>query len=191
MVGPGTGIAPFRGFWQERSTYDQKELGKAVLFFGCRTQDDYLYQQEIADAKTAGVLSEVYVAFSRAGVTKTYVQNRMFAERELIWDLLTTENAVLYVCGDVGMSKDVEDALKRILQKKGMTILESAQYLDDLRKQKRFLLDVFGTTLHVKKQINSQKNLAMHRMFKSSKNLLTKLSSTKVFDSTKYLHKEM
>jgi len=193
MVGPGTGIAPFRGFWQERSSHDKKKLGKAVLFFGCRTPDDYLYKQEIEQAQSEGAVSDVFVAYSRLGgaTKKAYVQQTMTEQQDLVWDLLTTQSAVLYVCGDVGMSKDVEDTLKQILQDKGMTILESAQYVEDLRKHKRYLMDVFGTTLHVKKQLSSQRNLAMHRMFKSSKNLLTVLASTKGMSSTKSLRSAM
>lgn len=167
MIGPGTGIAPYRSFWQDR--LEAKDgLGEAHLFFGCRSHHEYLYQHEIAEAKEKGALSHVHVAFSREGPTKDYVQHHILKEADRIWELLTEQSAVVYVCGDVGMSKDVEDVFKEILQAKGMSMVESTQFVADLIKNKRYLIDVFGTTLHVRKQISEQKALAMSRLFKKS-----------------------
>lgn len=167
MIGPGTGIAPYRSFWQERLV-SKDELGEARLFFGCRSNHEFLYHQEIAQAKAKGALSHVHVAFSRAGPAKDYVQHHIKQAMDQIWELLTQKSAIVYVCGDVGMSKDVEDAFKEILQMKGMSMVESTQFIADLIKNKRYLVDVFGTTLHVKKQISEQKALAMCRVFKKS-----------------------
>jgi len=167
MVGPGTGIAPFRSFWQERMA-SKEPLGQAYLFFGCRTPNHYLYEDELQEAKQKGAITEIFTAFSRMGSRKNYVQNRIFAEKELICELITEQNAVIYICGDVRMSQDVEDAIKQVLQSKGMSILESSRYVENLMKTKRYLVDVFGNTLHVNKQMMEHKDRAMTQLFKTS-----------------------
>src|SRR5581483_8684820 len=90
MVGPGTGLAPFRGFLQERAARKAKgaALGPAMLFFGCRHPDqDFLYADELKAFATDGI-AELYTAFSRAGGEKTYVQHLIAAEKEKVWRLL-------------------------------------------------------------------------------------------------------
>ncbi|XP_022102084.1 NADPH--cytochrome P450 reductase-like isoform X3 [Acanthaster planci] len=101
MVGPGTGLAPFRGFIQER--YHSKEagktLGETILFFGCRQRDhDYIYEEELKDYQENGTLSAVYVAFSREQAEKQYVQHLMVHQKEKIWQLLE-QGGHIYVCG--------------------------------------------------------------------------------------------
>ncbi|MEM7189280.1 MAG: cytochrome P450, partial [Pseudomonadota bacterium] len=116
MVGPGTGIAPFRGFLQERALLKEqgKELGPAMLFFGCRHPDqDYLYKEELEGWSEAGV-ADLHVAFSRRDKAKTYVQDVIREQRDSVWELLQA-GAHVYVCGDgARMEPDVRRALARI-----------------------------------------------------------------------------
>lgn len=101
MIGPGTGIAPFRGFIQERSVLQKSAaLGKALLFFGCRhPEQDYLYEEELKASLEQGVLHGLFTAFSRAHAKKEYVQHLMLENAKTLWELLSRENAHLYVCG--------------------------------------------------------------------------------------------
>src|SRR5229473_4256352 len=103
MVGPGTGLAPFRGFLQERAAQKAKgaALGSAMLFFGCRHPDqDFLYADELK-AFAADGICELHTAFSRVDGQKTYVQHLVAAERDKVWRLIE-QGAVIYVCGDGG-----------------------------------------------------------------------------------------
>ncbi|HEV2461985.1 MAG TPA: cytochrome P450, partial [Ktedonobacterales bacterium] len=120
MVGPGTGIAPFRGFLQERAALQAKgaKLGRALLFFGCRNPDDFLYQDELQAWVDQGVTT-LYTAFSRLeGQPKTYVQDEIKAHADDVWQLIQ-EGAVIYICGDASrMEPDVRKAFIDISQAK-------------------------------------------------------------------------
>jgi len=101
MVGPGTGLAPFRAFLQERSARRESgaRLGKALLFFGCRRpEEDFLYREELERYASDGIV-DLEVAFSRSGDTKTYVQDVIARRGDDVWRMLN-EDAVTYVCGD-------------------------------------------------------------------------------------------
>ncbi|KAK3751514.1 hypothetical protein QZH41_019091, partial [Actinostola sp. cb2023] len=100
MVGPGTGLAPFRGFIQDRSYHVQqgKKVGETVLYYGCRKQDeDYLYEEELAKFLNDGALTQLHVAFSRDQAKKVYVQNKMEESKETIWKILD-QGGHIYVC---------------------------------------------------------------------------------------------
>jgi len=147
MIGPGTGLAPFRGFLQERAALKAKgaKLGPAMLFFGCRHPDqDYLYADELK-AFAAGGITELHTAFSRAEGPKTYVQNLVAAERERVWNLLE-KGAIIYVCGDGGkMEPDVKAALVAIHRERTGRDADTAQrWIDDLGAKNRYVLDVWA-----------------------------------------------
>jgi sulfite reductase (NADPH) flavoprotein alpha-component len=143
MIGPGTGIAPFRGFIQAR---EQREAsGDNWLFFGDRTfAQDFLYQSEWQRYLKSGVLTKMSVAFSRDQAEKVYVQDRLKESAEEVWQWLE-KGAHLYVCGDAThMAKDVHCALIDLVQKYGQKTSEQAEaYLTQLRKDKRYQKDVY------------------------------------------------
>nr|WP_246722648.1 assimilatory sulfite reductase (NADPH) flavoprotein subunit [Aliikangiella sp. G2MR2-5] len=144
MIGPGTGIAPFRAFLQERE--ERQAKGGNWLFFGNPNfNTDFLYQTELLEALNSGVLNELSVAFSRDQEEKIYVQDRLKENAEKIWDWINSQGAYLYVCGDMNrMAKDVEATLKNIIQEQGNLSAEQADdYLKQLRKDKRYQRDVY------------------------------------------------
>jgi sulfite reductase (NADPH) flavoprotein alpha-component len=143
MVGPGTGIAPFRAFLQERKTTGA--TGGNWLFFGDQRRDfDYLYEQELDGYKRDGVLTKLDLAFSRDQAEKVYVQTRMLENGAEIWRWLK-EGAHFYVCGDAKrMAKDVDEALKTIaMQHGGMSAEQAKAFVADLSKAKRYQRDVY------------------------------------------------
>ncbi|HEY3741215.1 MAG TPA: bifunctional cytochrome P450/NADPH--P450 reductase [Bryobacteraceae bacterium] len=135
MVGPGSGIAPFRGFIQARR--QQQHTGEAHLYFGCRHPDeDFLYRDELEQADSDGVI-QLHTAFSRIPAQpKTYVQHRMQEDIARIADLLTNHNAKLYLCGDgAHMAPDVEQVLTNAL---------GAERVAALQRDKRYVKDVWS-----------------------------------------------
>lgn len=142
MIGPGTGVAPFRGFMQERmKSHDAK---KSWLFFGERhSHSDFYYKEFWKDLETQGKL-RLEVAFSRDQEHKVYVQDKMLEHATEIWKWLQ-EGSLIYVCGDASrMAKDVEIALQKIIENQGKLLPEEAKlYVKNLRKEKRYLRDVY------------------------------------------------
>lgn len=142
MVGPGTGVAPFRAFMQERTF--QNARGKNWLFFGERNRKyDYFYQNEWEKWVTEGKL-RLDLAFSRDQPEKIYVQHKLLSNAKELWAWLE-EGAYFYVCGDAHhMAKDVEAALQHIIQEQGQRSEDAAKaYIKAMRTQKRYLLDVY------------------------------------------------
>ncbi|MDP9958681.1 diflavin oxidoreductase [Chryseobacterium lathyri] len=143
MIGPGTGIAPFRSFLYERDAIGAE--GRNWLFFGDRTfVSDFLYQSEIQDFLKTGTLNHLDLAFSRDTSEKIYVQHRLKQKAQEVYHWLES-GASLYVCGTRDpMSKDVEKTILDILQDKGKHSLEEAHaYLEDLELSGRYVKDVY------------------------------------------------
>lgn len=143
MVGPGTGIAPFRGFLQERQA--RGDAGKNWLFFGEQhAATDFYYQEELQQFQKDGVLNELSLAFSRDQSQKIYVQDRMRERAADIWEWLE-QGAYFCVCGDASrMAKDVDQALREIIQQYGkFDEAETVNYIRKLNMDKRYLRDVY------------------------------------------------
>ena len=143
MVGPGTGIAPFRAFLQERQF--RKATGKNWLLFGDRNAaTDYIYQEEIEAMQTNGVLTRLDLAFSRDQEEKIYVQDRMREHGAEMYAWLEQKGS-FFVCGDATyMAKDVDKALHEILERHGNKTSEQAiDYVNQLKKEKRYVRDVY------------------------------------------------
>jgi sulfite reductase (NADPH) flavoprotein alpha-component len=143
MVGPGTGIAPFRSFIQERDA--QGAEGKNWLFFGNpHFTQDFLYQVEWQKYVKSGLLTKIDLAFSRDQANKIYVQDKLKAKGAEVWQWLQ-DGAHFYVCGDANrMAKDVHDALVNIVVEHGGKNAEEAEeYVNELRRAKRYQRDVY------------------------------------------------
>jgi sulfite reductase (NADPH) flavoprotein alpha-component len=143
MVGPGTGIAPFRAFIEERKSTGA--TGKNWLFFGDRSQKtDYLYGDEWESYQKDGILNELDLAWSRDQEEKVYVQHKMLEKGSQLWNWLN-DGAVFYVCGDASrMAKDVDQALRTIAQEEGSISEEDADaWVKALQKERRYLKDVY------------------------------------------------
>jgi sulfite reductase (NADPH) flavoprotein alpha-component len=143
MVGPGTGVAPFRAYLQERKATGAK--GRNWLFFGEQTRaKDFLYEQELTALQADGTLTRLDVAFSRDQAHKIYVQDKMKENAKELWAWLQ-EGAHFYVCGDgARMAKDVDTELHRIAEAEGgKSPEEAAAYVESLKKEKRSKKDVY------------------------------------------------
>lgn len=142
MVGPGTGIAPFRGFIQERA--ETEATGRNWLFFGAQHfYSQFLYQVEWQQAIKNKHLDRISLAFSRDQAEKIYVQHKLLEEGAAVWQWLDS-GAYFYVCGSIEMEKDVIAALQQILiQHAGKTEEQASDYLASLQKDGRFSRDVY------------------------------------------------
>ena len=143
MIGPGTGIAPFRAFLQERQI--QKSKGKSWLFFGDQTKDnDFIYEKELKQMIEERILTKLDLAFSRDQEEKIYVQHKMYENKQELFKWIDN-GAFIYVCGDMTyMAKDVENMLINIISvEKKCTEDDAINYLKDLKREKRYLRDVY------------------------------------------------
>jgi sulfite reductase (NADPH) flavoprotein alpha-component len=143
MVGPGTGVAPFRAFLEERETLAAR--GKNWLFFGDRNfHTDFLYQREWLEHRRKGLLTRLDVAFSRDNAEKLYVQHKLLENSRDLYAWLQ-EGAYFYVCGDAhGMAPDVHEALIKVIEKEGELNREQAlEYVKELQARKRYQRDIY------------------------------------------------
>jgi sulfite reductase (NADPH) flavoprotein alpha-component len=143
MVGPGTGVAPFRAFLHERMA--TQAPGRNWLFYGHQRRDyDFFYEDELTALKAKNVLTRLSLAWSRDNEEKFYVQDRMRQVGRELWAWLA-DGAHLYVCGDAKrMAKDVERALVDIVAQHGVRTLDQAiSFVADLNKQGRYQQDVY------------------------------------------------
>jgi sulfite reductase (NADPH) flavoprotein alpha-component len=143
MVGPGTGVAPFRAFLQERQATGAR--GKTWLFFGSqREKSDFFYKEDFERFMADGILTRLDTAFSRDQAHKIYVQDRMMGSAAELWKWLE-EGAYFYVCGDARrMAKDVDATLRQIVQQQsGRNGEEANEYVENLKREKRYKRDVY------------------------------------------------
>jgi sulfite reductase (NADPH) flavoprotein alpha-component len=144
MIGPGTGVAPFRAFLQDRQATGAK--GKTWLFFGAqREKCDYAYKEDWEKFIRDGVLTKLDCAWSRDQAHKIYVQHKMIDNAAEIWKWIDEKGAQIFVCGDAKrMAKDVDAALRKIVQEQGGKSVEEANaYVETLKTQKRYKRDVY------------------------------------------------
>ena len=144
MVGPGTGIAPFRAFLQERKAVGAK--GKNWLFFGSQHEHcNYFYKDELDEFKGDGILTRLDCAWSRDQESKSYVQHKMLENAAEIWKWIDAEGGQFFVCGDARrMAKDVDAALRTIFQEQGGKSEEQTnEYVEKLKSDKRYKRDVY------------------------------------------------
>ncbi len=143
MVGPGTGIAPFRAFLEERAATGAK--GKNWLFFGDQKRSaDFLYEEQLTAWQKSGFLTRLDLAFSRDQAEKIYVQTRMLENAAELWKWLEA-GAHFYVCGDASrMAKDVDEALHKVIETAGSKSADDAKaYVAKLKSDKRYQRDVY------------------------------------------------
>ena len=143
MIGPGTGIAPFRAFLHERQAVNAP--GRNWLFFGHQRRDyDFFYEDELVAMRAAGLLTRLTLAWSRDSEEKIYVQHRMREVGRDLWSWLN-DGAHIYVCGDaLRMAKDAEAALVEIIAKHGgRSSAEAIRFLGELKAAGRYQVDVY------------------------------------------------
>ena len=142
MIGPGTGIAPFRAFLHERMA--TKAPGRNWLFFGHQRRDyDFFYEDELTGMKATGALARLSLAWSRDGEEKFYVQDRMRQAGRDLWSWIA-DGAHVYVCGAITMGKDVERALVDLIAAHGArTTDEAIAFVADLKRKGRYQQDVY------------------------------------------------
>ncbi|XP_063707533.1 NADPH--cytochrome P450 reductase [Culicoides brevitarsis] len=148
MIGPGTGLAPFRGFIQERNMTREegKTVGDTILYFGCRKKsEDYIYQEELEEYERNGTLT-LKLAFSRDQEKKVYVTHLLEQDADLVWNVIGENKGHIYICGDAkNMATDVRNILLNIIKTKGdMTEKDAVQYIKKMEAQKRYSADVWS-----------------------------------------------
>lgn len=141
MVGPGTGLAPFRGMIQERKKTHSR--GKNILFFGCRNDQDFLYKNQLSEWEEEKTI-QLFVAFSRKTEKKVYVQHLLKDQADLVWNHFKN-GGHFYICGDgAQMEVDVTNTIHQIFQNQGaMSEDEAQKYWKQLEKEKRIQKDTW------------------------------------------------
>lgn len=144
MVGPGTGVAPFRAYLQERQVTGAK--GKNWLFFGAQHVNcDFAYEEDFDTFMKEGILTRLDCAWSRDQAHKIYVQHKLADNAAEIWKWIDAEGAQFFVCGDARrMAKDVDATLRKIVQEHGgKTVDQANEYVEKLKSEKRYKRDVY------------------------------------------------
>lgn len=149
MIGPGTGLAPFRGYIQERE-FQKKEgkpIGDVILYYGCRNKvSDFLYEEELKAFRESGTLTKMNVAFSRDQKEKIYVTHLLRQNKTEVWKVIGENNGHVYVCGDAkNMARDVHEILLEIIKEEGkMEQPEAQAYFKKMESQRRYSADVWS-----------------------------------------------
>lgn len=159
MVGPGTGIAPFRGFWHHRRQQLNQlteKPGPMWLYFGCKYKEMDLYKEEKAEAVKDGVINKDSLVMSReAGAEKKYVQECLEEDGEEVARMIVQQQGHFYVCGDIKMAEDVHEKLKSIIIEHEKMIEEDAEeYLITMVNENRYHQDIYGVTFRTA-EVNS------------------------------------
>jgi nitric-oxide synthase, brain len=145
MIGAGSGIAPFRSFWQENETSKPRRL--MIQYFGCRNpRDDELYKREIREYKSKSIINEYHVAYSRYNKSKkTYVQDLLDKNSNSIVNYIVNKNAHIYVCGHVKMANDVSNKLAKILYRNGTykSLQKAKEFINELKYKNIYHEDIF------------------------------------------------
>eukprot|EP01103_Thecamoeba_quadrilineata_P009717 TRINITY_DN1955_c0_g1_i3.p1 TRINITY_DN1955_c0_g1~~TRINITY_DN1955_c0_g1_i3.p1 ORF type:complete len:618 (-),score=136.84 TRINITY_DN1955_c0_g1_i3:70-1716(-) len=147
LIGPGTGIAMFRSYLQERSCGFRGDLPRCFLFFGCRRRDeDYLYKEELAKYVERGVLSQLFVAFSREQLQKIYVQDHLKLAAKMVWPLIRDDGAIIIVSGSAQkMPYDVRKAFKEMASSEGgLSLEESERFVTSLEISNRYISETWA-----------------------------------------------
>lgn len=148
MVGPGTGIAPFRGFVQEFSLIKQKEGTdmNTTLFFGCKkSTTDYIYKDELEAAQEIGALTNLHLAFSREQEKKVYVQDLVQEHGDDVWHLISEKKAYFYVCGATTMGRAVKDVVINLaVTKGGKTKEEANKFVETMTNTGRYVQELWS-----------------------------------------------
>ncbi|XP_042297702.1 nitric oxide synthase, brain isoform X1 [Sceloporus undulatus] len=176
LIGPGTGIAPFRSFWQQR-LFDIKNKGlkpcPMTLVFGCRqSKIDHIYKEETLLAKSKGVFKELFTAYSREPEKpKKYVQDIL--QEQLagsVYKALKEQGGHIYVCGDVTMAGDVLKTIQSIARQQGkLTTEEASTFISKLRDDNRYHEDIFGVTLRTYEVTNRLRSESIAHIEESKK----------------------
>lgn len=148
MIGPGTGVAPFIGFLQERHHLKEQncKIGDSWLFFGCRySNKDFLYKEEIDTYLKSGILTRLFTSFSREGSDIKYVQHNILKYGKEFANFILKGDAVVYVCGDENnMAKDVKSAIiKCFIDFHGMNEVEATRFVSELENNHRYIQDIW------------------------------------------------
>ncbi|QDZ24421.1 NADP/FAD dependent oxidoreductase [Chloropicon primus] len=151
MIGPGTGVSPFRGFSHYRSflqSRSKQDVGESWLFYGCRDRTkDFLYEEDFTELHEKSLLNHYEIAFSREQAEKVYVQHKMQDHQEKLGKLILEKEAYVFVCGDgLHMAKDVHKKLEDILctSDAAMTPSSAKSYLQDMQKGGRYVRDIWS-----------------------------------------------
>jgi sulfite reductase alpha subunit-like flavoprotein len=147
MIGPGTGVAPFRAFWQELKALQSEgvKTGPIELYFGCRyEQKDFIYKDEIQECADS-TFTKLHIAFSRDQDKKVYVQDLMAAQHETLWQLVDERNAHIYVCGGTAMGRSVRESFLKMAETHGgLNATNAGLYLKNLQDRHRFIQELWA-----------------------------------------------